>query len=427
METREMGMAPSETEVSMVVPDVIRQVRALGEQGWGSKRIARELGIARNTVKRYLRGGTEAERQSRPQAWKLASAMRAEAIRLFETTAEGNAVVVADLLRERGVEASVRTVQRALVTRRQELIAAQVATIRFETEPGHQLQVDFGEKWVEIGGVRTKVHLLAAVLGYSRRIFVKAFLSERQDDWREGIACAFRHFGGVPQTVLGDNARALVLDRERESGQVRFNPAYLAFCRDWEVTPRACGPYRARTKGKVESGVKYVKRNALAGRSFDSFAALEEHLVRWMARVDGRVHKTTHERPMDRFERAERAALRALPARALPVRERRLTRRVSSEALVDVDTVRYSVPHRLVREAVEVLVGETRVRIFHGGDLVADHRRSCEPHSRVVDSTHYDGLWRRPEISPAAAEGSPLKAMGRSLEQYADVVRGGAR
>src|SRR2546428_4260909 len=127
MEIRDKVVTPSATEVSMVEPELVRQVRALGEQGWGSKRIARELGIARNTVRRYLRGREEAERQCRPRSWKLDGETRAEAARLFETTAEGNAVVVADLLQERGVQASVRTVQRVLAPRRQELMAAQVA------------------------------------------------------------------------------------------------------------------------------------------------------------------------------------------------------------------------------------------------------------------------------------------------------------
>ena len=121
--------------------------------------------------------------------------------------------------------------------------------------------------------------VLVAVLSYSRRLFVKPFLNERQDDWREGIAAAFAHFGGVPRTVLGDNARALVLGRDRTTGTVVFHPAYLAFCRDWDVQPRACAPYRARTKGKTEAGVKYVKRNGLADLAFASFAALERHLA----------------------------------------------------------------------------------------------------------------------------------------------------
>ncbi len=280
METRDTAVTLSEPEVSMVEPELVRQARGLRGRGWGLRRIARELGLARNTVRRYLRGGEAAEVQRRPRAWRLDGERRALAVELFESTAEGNAVVVAELLAQagrRGQRPDGAAGARSLAAGRRK--PAQVATVRFETEPGHQMQVDFGEKWVWIAGQRVKVHLLAAVLGYSRRIFVKAFLSERQDDWREGIAAAFRHFGGVPQAVLGDNARALVLDRDPGTGHVRFNPAYLQFCRDWGVTPRACGPYRARTKGKVESGVKYVKRNGLAGRRFASFAELERHLA----------------------------------------------------------------------------------------------------------------------------------------------------
>jgi transposase len=156
--------------------------------------------------------------------------------------AEGNAVVVQQLLAEQGVRASVRTVQRAVAERRRELAASAVATVRYETVPGKQMQIDFGQKLVRIGGERVKVYLLVAVLCHSRRIFVKAFLSERQDDWREGIAAAFRHFGGVPQEVLGDNAKALVLKHDRQAQTVEFHPSYLAFCRDWDVVPRACGP-----------------------------------------------------------------------------------------------------------------------------------------------------------------------------------------
>jgi transposase len=247
---------------------------------------------------------------------------------------------------------------------RQAQRAADVATVRVETAPGAQLQIDFGEKRVVIGGRAVRVFLLVAVLSYSRRLFVKAFLQERQDDWREGIAAAIIHFGGVTTTILGDNARALVLGRDRATGTVQFHPAYLAFCRDWGVQPRACAPYRARTKGKTEAGLKYVKRNALAGLTFASFRALEQHLAAWMIAADRRVHGTTHEAPFTRFGRDEQAALRPLPARLLPRREQRLRRRVAHDAFVDIETVRYSVPYALVREQVEVAIGEDMVRIF---------------------------------------------------------------
>lgn len=422
MEQTVDSVAPPEVrEVPMVEAEAVRRMRALAAQGWGSKRIAQELGLARNTVRRYLRGGEAAEVQLRPAARRLGAAESAAAVSLFDGAAERNAVVVARLLADQGVAASVRTVQRAVAGRRRELRARDLATLRFETAPGRQLQVDFGQRRVWIAGVQVVVHFLVAVLGHSRRIFVKAFLCERQDDWLEGIAAAFRHFGGVPQELLGDNSRCLVREVHREAGTVVFQPAYLAFCRDWGVTPRACRPYRARTKGKTEAGVKYVKRNAIAGRRFESFAALEAHLARWMAEADQRVHGTTGERPADLFERAERAALQPLPARPLPTRVRRLRRTVSNDCLVDVDSVRYSVPHALVGERVEVEVREVEVGVYFGAGRVALHARSFEPGAMVRDPSHFEGLWRAQAPEPAPPDGS-LAALGRSLADYAAVV-----
>jgi hypothetical protein len=214
-----------------------------------------------------------------------------------------------------------------------------------------------------------------------------------------------------------------VVGRNRETQTVTFHPAYVAFCRDWGVQPRACRPYRARTKGKTESGVKYVKRNAIAGRRFESFEHLQAHLAEWQLAADRRVHGTTHEVPQVRFEREERAALRLLPARPLPTHGRRLQRRVANDAFIDIDTVRYSVPHRLVRDRVEVLVTPDEVRIFHGRDLVAVHQRSQEPYAKVLEPAHLDGLWRRPS-ERAVPLAQPLAALGRTLDDYAAAIGG---
>src|SRR5512135_3099705 len=117
MKEAEMGsdvMALAPVEVPMVEAEAVRQMRDLAAKGWGAKRIARELGLARNTVRRYLRGGAAAEVQRHPSQQRLSDTQRAAAVALFDGEAEGNAVVVAQLLAERGVEASVRTVQRAV-------------------------------------------------------------------------------------------------------------------------------------------------------------------------------------------------------------------------------------------------------------------------------------------------------------------------
>jgi transposase len=414
-------MAPQGAEVSMLAPEIVRQIRDLKGLGWGSKRIAGETGVARGTVRRYLRDGVGSQVQRRPGARTLDAAACALALHLLDGPAQGNGVVVRRLLTERGVAVPLRTLQRALMAHRRARRAAEVATVRFETEPGHQMQIDFGEKLVTVGDTLVRVHLFVAVLGYSRRLFTRASLSQRQDDWREGLAGAFQHFAGIPRRLLLDNAGALVLGRDRQAGTARLHPAFDAFCRDWGVEARVCQPYRARTKGKTESGVGYVKRNALAGLTFSSFAELQAHLARWMVEADQRVHGTTHERPCDRFEREERAMLRPLPANPLPARQRRVSRRVATDCFVDVDTIRYSVPHALVRRTVEVFIGDDEVTIFDGAAVVASHRRGHEPYARIADASHFDGLWRRPEdvIAPA-----PALPPGRSLADYAAAIGG---
>jgi transposase len=418
---RDVLVSPT-AEVPVIEGQVVSAIRTLASRGVGKKAIAREVGVAVNTVRRYLRQLISAGHQVRPAARRLTDARRQEARTLYEGPAAGNAVVVQRLLAERGCEISVRTIERAVADIRRAQRVAALATVRVETAPGDQVQIDFGQKRLQIAGVSIRIFLLVAVLSYSRRLFVKAFLNERGDDWREGIAAAFTHFGGLPRTLLGDNARALVLGRDRATGTVSFHPAYLAFCRDWDVQPRACAPYRARTKGKTEAGVKYVKRNALADQTFDSFGALEQHLAVWMALADERRHGTTREAPRLRFERDERAVLRPLPIRVLPRRTQRLRRRVALDAFVDIDTIRYSVPHRLVRDHVDVLVEDDFVRIFHGTELIATHARSTEPFARVVDVAHYAGLWR-PPLDHAPVPG--LALLGRDLADYAAVVDGG--
>ena len=97
-----------------------------------------------------------------------------------------------------------------------------------------------------------RVHLFVATLGYSRRCFVRAFRHERQSAWFDGIEAAFRHFGGAPEEVLLDNARALVEQHDAATREVRFNPRLHAFARYWGFRPRACAPYRARTTDEIE-------------------------------------------------------------------------------------------------------------------------------------------------------------------------------
>ena len=416
----------TQEDTRMLEPEVVDRIRELSGQGLGSKRIARQLGISRNSVRRYLAGATVGFQQ-RPAARRLDSDTLREVHNLFGTVAEGNAVVIRQELAGRGIDVELRTLQRAVVTLRQEARAEALATVRFETPPGQQLQIDFGEKVVRIGGRPVKVYLMTAVLGYSRRLYCRAFLAQRQDDWLEGLDGAFRLFGGLTEQVLCDNASPLVTSHDRPSGEVVWNPGFETFCRDRGLVAKACRPRRARTKGKIERGVGYVKHNALAGRSFDSFAGLESHLSTWQVEVaDQRIHGTTREKPAVRFERDERAVLRPLPTRPLSVRTRRLKRRVSTDCFVDIDTIRYSVPYRHVRETVEVVVKEEDVEIWLRGTCIAKHARCHEPHALVRNPAHFEGLFRRVDGSQDSASSAPAaNPVCRPLSTYAELVEGG--
>jgi transposase len=330
-------------------------------------------------------------------------------------------VVRQQLQRELAVAASLRTVERACRPFRQELEASRRATVRFETAPGEQMQIDFGQARVMIGAEPVRAFLFVATLGYSRRGFVCAFRHERQSAWFAGIEGAFAHFGGRVQTLLVDNAKALVTEHDTNTRKVQFNSRFEAFCRHWDVRARACASFRARTKGKTENGVGYVKKNAVARHVFESWAAFEAHLVRWQRDVsDVRIHGTTGEAPRARFE-TERAYLRPVAGLAPFMQVRELVRRVNAEGCIELDTNAYSVPWRLIGEAVSVVVSEGVVSVHHGGEEVARHAQLAGTRGRRIERSHLmGGATPAPAAQPPATD-----ALLRPLAEYEALVGGG--
>lgn len=411
----------------MQTPEDVAQMLRLKAAGLGIKSIARKMGCSKNTVRRYLRsdGWVAYKRPERKSTLHGLKAWLGERLQQDRGNAD---VVRQDLQRQHGVAVSLRTVERAVAPFRRELRAAEVATMRFETVPGEQLQIDFGETVLSIAGERVKVHLFVATLGYSRRPYVALFSHERQSAWWQGIEGAFHHFGGRTRELLIDNAKPLVDFHDAKTREVRFNERFHAFCRYWDVVPKACAPYRARTKGKDERGVGYVKRNAIAGHAFDSVAALEAHLAWWMREVaDCRVHGTTGEPPIERFRAKESSALRPLEGRTTfqPIRE--CVRRVHADACIELETNRYSVPWRLIGETVSVLVNE-QVRIVHAGQEVAVHTRLAGQRRASIQREHLLGIvGSEPRPQPNAVDALPVAPaeLLRPLQEY-EALTGGA-
>ena len=405
----------------MRTPDEVAAMLRLHSLGWGVRRIGTELGCSHMTVRRYLEAGgwTPAKIPPRRKALDGLETWLAERFRRHRGNAD---VVRQDLQREHGVTVGLRTVERAVAPWRRDLAVEAQATVRFETPPGKQLQIDFGELCVAVGGEpRGKIFLFVATLGHSRRIYVRPFRHERQSAWFDGLEGAFAHFGGLPEEVLLDNAKALVTHHDPETREVLFNERFDAFARYWGIRPRACAPYRARTKGKDERGVGYVKKNAIAGHRFASWAALEAHLAWWMREIaDVRVHGTTGEPPIERFRRDEADALRPLDGRP-PFRQiRELPRRVHTDGFVDVDTNRYSVPWRLIGATVTVRVSNGQVHVFQAGAEVARHAERRGRRERVIDADHRVGL-----LSVSQPPAPPPAELLRPLSEYEQVIGGG--
>lgn len=413
---------------TMLAPQEVQRMLALQAQGWGAKRISKELGCSRNTVREYLRRGGWKPMDVSGRAGVLAPHMAWLEQRLRQH--KGNADVVRqELQRELGIAVSLRTVQRAVAPMRVALRAQAVAHVRFETAPGLQLQVDFGSTHVQVGEELTRVFLFVATLGYSRRTYVLLSLHERQSAWLLGLEGAFRHFGGVTHEVLIDNAKALVDEHNRQTREVKLNDRFRSFCSYWGVTPRACAPYRAQTKGKDERGVGYVKRNAIAGHTFPSLDALQAHLDRWMREVaDVRIHGTTGEPPIERFERDERQALRPLPSKAPFLQVRELVRRVHTDACIELDTNRYSVPWKLIGEQVSVVVADREVQVLYAGQEVARHAQSPLRRSSVIERSHLAGIVGSQFVGSTRLAPPPAAApaeLQRDLVEYEALVGGG--
>jgi transposase len=185
--------------------------------------------------------------------------------------------------------------------------------VRFETPPGLQGQVDFAEMRLPWG----KRHVLMVVLGYSRLLWFQCYPRQTLRTLMRGLETAFAYVGGVPRELLFDQLKAVIIDDQRpQGGRVLENPEFLRFASHWGFRIRACRPYRAPTKGKVERPIRYVRQSFLYGRSFAGDADLNAQGLTWLAAVANiRVHGTTHEVPRERFERDERPVLLPLAAR----------------------------------------------------------------------------------------------------------------
>jgi transposase len=236
---------------------------------------------------------------------------------------------------------------------------------RMECAAGEEAQVDFGTGAPIIGpdGKRRKTHVFRIVLSHSRKGYSEVTFRQTTDDFLAALENAFRHFGGVPKTLVIDNLKAAV--KHPDWFDPELTPKVQAFCRHYGTVILPTRPYMPRHKGKVEAGVKYVQNNALARRTFDSLAAQNAHLAHWEATVaDTRIHGTTKQQVAKVFGESERAALLPLPREPF-ANFHEAERKVNRDGHVEVAKAYYSAPPEYLGRTVWVRWDARLVRLFN--------------------------------------------------------------
>lgn len=365
-------------------------IKALKKRGVYNKDIATELNVHPKTVSRALKRGGPPQKRRKKRGSKL-DPYKAKIDQLLSENV-WNAMVILREIEADGYDGKISILRDYIRPKR--VLRPGRATVRFETKPGQQMQSDWGELWTEIADIETKVHFIVNQLGYSRRFHFWCTDSQDAEHTYEGVIRSLEYFGGVPQDVLVDNQKAAVL--EHRVGQVlRFNERFLDLAGHYGFTARACKPGRARTKGKDERMVGYIKQNFFQRyRSFTSWAHLNQLAEKWLREeADPRVHGTVREVVAERFER-EKPALGPLPRQRYDTAyyERR---QVSWDAYIDVWGNRYSVPGHLTGQTVSVRIGlGGLLRVFAGEELVARHQLRSADDGWVTVAEHHRQLWR---------------------------------
>ena len=359
----------------------------LHRQGLTVSAIARELGVDRKTVRRCIARGLEPPVYGprKPRKRLLDPFIRYLRERVMAYPGLTGRRLWREL-GERGYQGGYTAVTDVLREIRPARLPA--FEVRFETPPGDQAQVDFAQFQVVFTDEPREariVWLFSFVLGYSRLIWARFVLHQDMQTVLRCHMAAFAAIGGVPHEVLYDRMKTAVIGEA--GGSIVYNRALIDFARHYGFQPKACRPYRAKTKGKVERPYRYIREDFFLARSFRNLDDLNGQLRHWLDTVaNPRVHATT-QRVVNEAFAAEKPHLKTLPL--APFRSvLKLERRVSHEGMVSVGGNLYSVPDATRKRVVEVHTLADEVRIFEAGTLIAAHPVLEGRHQRRVAAGH---------------------------------------
>lgn len=380
--------------------------------------IAQELGISRTTVRKYLKHPEAVLRKSQPPRPSKLDPFKEQIQKWVMEDHCTNCEVLFTRLRKLGYTGGI-SILKAHVQPLRPAIAGHAPVQRYETDPGEQVQFDWAEFVYDHDGKTHKFYGFVAVLGYSRMRYV-TFV--KRCDTPTLIRClmeAFEYFGGLTKTALTDRMKSVLLTMEEN--KPRWNPRFADFMVSIAVTARVCKPYTPQTKGKVERTVSYVKRSLWGGVTFTDLDDLNLQAHAWCERINSRVHRTTHARPIDRL-----AEEKLLPLPEAFAWERFATedRKVTWDGYVSFDGVLYGLPGTLLLAGKQVQVRERKgmLTVWNAGKQVF----AIAKRPRSQDSVPHPDQWKGVPSADAIRRGpTPMghlqpepEVASRSLQEY---------
>lgn len=371
------------------------EILTLHRKGLKQRAIARKLGISRNTVKKYIENPQLAFQpfQGRSRPSKL-DPFEDNIEAWIEEDFHYRATWIYDRLFNMGFSGSYEIVKRKVRELKDEY--QKVAYMRFETEPGYQAQVDFGEFQIDwADGSIDKVYLFSMILGYSRRIYAEFI---ERCDLPTFLDChinAFEYFGGVPQEILYDRMKNVYIGKT--AGKKKFNDTLMGFALHYGFTPKVAPAYAAWVKGKVERPYSFIREGFWRGYGFLCIETANLDLHGWLRKKDERIHGTTHEIVSLRFKR-ERPHLNPVPHQAFDT-SYRVYRKVYKDCTVRFEGNSYVVPHTLVGEQVILRIKNKTMRIFFNDRLVVTYDIPSGKGNLVQKKRFYEALKKDREIN----------------------------
>ena len=384
--------------------DVV-MIHDLKKQGLSNTAIARQLGISRRTVTRRLQQGLEVPAYGpRPQKPRLVEAFEGYLRDRVTAWPDLSAKRLFREIKEQGYRGGYSAVTACL--REVRPPSVQLYERRYETPPGQQAQVDFAYfevAFTDAPGVTQIVWLFTMVLGYSRFLWGRFCPNQKLATVLRCHIDAFDDQGGVPKEILYDRMKTAVVGTDVDD-LVVYNPSLVALARHYGYQPRACRPYRAKTKGKVERPYRYVRQDFFLARSFRNLDDLNAQFDGWLVEIaNPRCHATTRRIVVEAFAEEQLQVLPAIPYSAAITIERRISR----DGMVSVDGNLYSVPDSTRRRTVEVQIYPKEIRIFEAGQRIACHPVLQGKHQSRLDPSHRQALPRQQavEIDPGSDRG----------------------